>query len=305
MEIIGKPPVRKGLWIVKWILILLLCLGGILLLNMGYHESLRYLSVQQKAVTLPAVVTQVEEDWDSENGTYYVLYVSYTYRGTQYTDHYDTLRSKKKANDMLGKEVTITINPEKPTEQLRNIRSNCDAFVLFGGLLLMCGIFCAGLRSRKWCVEVYGWYQENIYQDLRGKVLRGSAFWIGLFCIAAVWLAVYLLRPKVYSAIFAALGVIALVTGVILLVCWIRRLRLIENRQCIIGRDVLVNKTVDKDSDGTTYYLHYSSGQKEWKRSVMPKKYAAAQIGTVIETVRLKEKGRPYLCFSRSDNEGF
>ena len=305
MDILEKPPVRKGLQIVKWILILSLCCGGILLLAISYKESLRYFSVRNKAVSVQAVVIEVVEVWDSETGIDYDIYVSYTYRGTRYTDHYDTLSSKKKAEAMLGKEVTVTINPEDPTEQLKDIRSNCDMFLLFGGILLMCGIFCAGLHCHKWGAEVSGWYQEVIYQDIRSKVLRGSAFWIGLFCIAAIWLAMYLLWPEVYHFLFAALGGIALVTGTVLLALWIGRLRLIDNRQYIVGRDELVNKTVHKDSDGTTYYLHYTNGQKEWKRSVTPKKYAASQVGTVIETVRLKEKGRPYLCFSRSDNEGF
>ena len=305
MDILEKPPVRRGLQIVKWILILSLCCGGILLLNAGYKESLRYFSVCDKAVSVQAVVTEIREDWDSETGTEYELYVSYTYRGTQYTDHYDTLRSRKKAEAMLGKEVTVTINPEDPTEQLKDIKSNCDMYLLFGGLLLMCGIFCAGLHSHKWGVEVSGWYQEVIYQDLRGKALRGSAFWLGLFCVAAVWLAMYLLWPEVYHVLFAVLGGIAVVTGTVLLAFWVRRLRLIDNRQYIVGRDELVNKTVHKDSDGTTYYLHYTDGQKEWKRSVTKKKYNAAQVGTVIETVRLKKGRRPYLSFSRQETEVF
>ena len=305
MDILEKPPARKGLQIVKWILILSLCCGGILLLQVGYKESLRYFSVCDKAVSVQAVVTEIREDWDSETGTEYELYVSYTYRGTQYTDHYDTLRSRKKAEAMLGKEVTVTINPEDPTEQLKDIKSNCDMYLLFGGLLLMCGIFCVGLHSHKWGVEVSGWYQEVIYQDLRGKALRGSAFWLGLFCVAAVWLAMYLLWPEVYHVLFAVLGGIALVTGTVLLILWVRRLRLIDNRQYIVGRDELVNKTVHKDSDGTTYYLHYTDGQKEWKRSVTKKKYNAAQVGAVIETVRLKKGRRPYLSFSRQETEVF
>ena len=111
--------------------------------------------------------------------------------------------------------------------------------------------------------------------------------------------------PALNRILFVLLGAAAMVAGLIILVCWVLRLRRIENRQYILGRDRLVNKTIDSDSDGTTYYLHYTNSQKEWKRSVTPKKYAASQVGTVIETVRLKEKGRPYLCFSRSDNEGF
>lgn len=305
MEILEKPPVRKGLRIVKWILIFSLCCGGILLLAISYKESLRYFSVRDKAVSVQAVVIEVVEVWDSETGIDYDIYVSYTYRGTRYTDHYDTLSSKKKAEAMLGKEVTVTINPEDPTEQLKDIRSNCDMYLLFGGLLLMCGVFCAALHCHKWGVEVNGWYQEVIYQDLRGKALRGSAFWIGLFCIAAPWLLMYLLWPEVYHFLFAVLGGIALVTGLVLLALWIGRLRLIENRQYIVGKDELVNKTVHKDSDGTTYYLHYTDGQKEWKRSVMKKKYNAAQVGTVIETVRLKKGRQPYLSFSRQETEAF
>ena len=305
MDILEKPPVRKGLQIVKWILILSLCCGGILLLQVGYTECLRYFSVCDKAVSVQAVVTEIREDWDSETGIDYDIYVSYTYRGTRYTDHYDTLRSRKKADAMLGKEVTVTINPEDPTEQLKDIKSNCDMYLLFGGLLLMCGIFCAGLHSHKWGVEVSGWYQEVIFQDLRGKALRGSAFWCGLFCVAVVWLSMYLLWPEVYHVLFAVLGGIALVTGTVLLAFWVRRLRLIDNRQYIVGRDELVNKTVHKDSDGTTYYLHYTDGQKEWKRSVTKKKYNAAQVGTVIETVRLKKGRRPYLSFSRQETEVF
>lgn len=305
MDIHEKPPFRKGLLIVKCLLVFSLSVGGILLLLYSHTEIQRYLSVQSKAVTLQAVVTEVRENWDSETGYDYDLYVSYAYNGKQYSDHYDTLNSKKKAEAMLGKEVTVTINPEDPTEQLKDIRSGCDMYLLFGGLLLMCGVFCVALHCRKWGVEVNGWYQEVIYQDLRSKVSRGSAFWIGLFCVAVAWLVMYLLRPEVYHFLFAVLGGIALLTGAVLLVCWVSRLRLIENRQYIVGRDELVNKTVHKDSDGTTYYLHYTDGQKEWKRSVMPKKYAAAQVGTIIETVRLKEKSKPYLCFSRKDNESF
>jgi hypothetical protein len=37
----------------------------------------------------------------------------------------------------------------------------------------------------------------------------------------------------------------------------------------------------------------------------MPKKYNAAQVGTVIETVRLKKNRRPYLSFSRQETEVF
>lgn len=306
MELLEKPPVRRGLQIIKWILILALCFGGCLLLKAGYEEGLRYLSVRNKAVSVQAVVSSVEEDWDSESGTDYHLYVSYAYCGNPYTDHYDTYSSKKKANAMLGEAVTITINPERPTEQVKEIRSGSDAYVLFCGILLMCGVFCMGLREREWGVAVSGWYPEVIFQDVRGKALRGSVFWLGLFCAGAVWLLFRCLRPQVYSGIFTVLGAAALITGTLLLVGWIRRLRLIDNRQYIVGRDTLVNKTTEKDSDGDdTYCLHYTNGQKEWKRSVIKKKYNAAQVGTVIETVRLKQGHRPYLSFSRQETEVF
>ena len=305
MEILEKPPIRKGIFILKWLLILALSVGGILLLLHSRNEIRRYLSVQGKAVTLEAVVTEVVEDSDSETGTDYDLYVSYDINGKKYKDRYDTLGNKKKANAMLGKTVSITINPEKPTEQLKEIQSGSDALLILAGGFLMFSIFCIDLRGRKWRVEVNGWYPEIVFQDIRGKALRGAAYWVGCLCAAGVWLTMCLKWPALNRILFVLLGAAAMVAGLIILVCWVLRLRRIENRQYILGRDRLVNKTIDSDSDGTTYYLHYTNGQKEWKRSVTPKKYAASRVGTVIETVRLKEKGRPYLCFSRSDNEGF
>ena len=261
--------------------------------------------MESKAVTLQAVITDVVEEGNSDDGYDYAQYVTYVYNGNQYKDRYDSLSNSKKAEAMLGKTVSITINPENPTEQLDEISARCDRDLMISVIFMMAGIFCADIRARKWRVEVQGWYPETVFRDARAKARRNASRWIGLLFAAGMWLTMYWRWPMLNRYLFILAGGAALVFGCVDLVRWIQVLRRVENQQYILGRDTLVHKSVDSDLDSTSYFLHYVNGKDEWKRCVSRKKYLAAQEGTAIETMRLQEKGRPYLCFSRSDQEGF
>ena len=77
-----------------------------------------YRDIQANPVTVTATVFKYEEDTktDADGGDkiVYVLYMSYTYEGEEYTTRYDTVRKEADARAALGKSVQIEINPDDP-----------------------------------------------------------------------------------------------------------------------------------------------------------------------------------------------
>lgn len=303
MDFSEKPPRQ-------YIKVIFKCLGlGILLvacvLNwyMGIENTVTYLRVGDHAVTVRGTVTRVEEYEDSEDGTSWRVYITYTYGKKEYTAQYmDSGNSKWK--NSLGMEITTQINPETPGQLMKDLCLDARNGILFGcifGALLLRLLF---WRTRKSWTECYGVNPSSIHRELV-DTHRRRVNWACFLLVGGILLPLCVFIPEIYNAFPLVVGVVCVIIGVYLLIGYWNTLRHIGNRDYQIRHDSLVDKDTTYDTDsGTTYYLVYSDGKNTWRHSVGKKKYDAARLGDRTQAVYLPGKKRPIAWFDPDRESG-
>ncbi len=300
MKHVNRTPLRIGMVLIKWLLILVLTVMGVSVLLESCGEYQRYLNVYKRGVTIAGEAYTVEEVYDSENGSDYYVHIRYTYEGKQYTTRYPKdFGSQRKAEELLGQMLEVTVNPDSPGEKISEIKSGVRSFAIISGVMLSIACGCLFIRHRKYSFEVFGWQRESVMKDMKRKWCADWRFSVW-FLTAGIW---FLMIPVVYDEVFGGFcyiwGALALILGCGQVKKQLRYRAANMRDDYTFSRDKLIKKEIDDDSDSTTYCLHYSDGQNYWNINVSAKKYYAAREGDVAETVRFSWEKKPYLHFNR------
>lgn len=300
MEFEKRPPVRKGIVLAKWLLILILTVLGAALLLYSRAEYDRYVDVSARAVTLTGEAYKIVEEEDSEGDTDYFIHVRYTYQGREYTTRYpETYGSRNRAEKLLGQMLEVTVNPDAPGEKISEIRSTVRMTAIISGLLLSIACSCLFIRQRKYWYEACGWQREYVLKDMKRKLRADWQKPVWLLTTGTWLIAVSFIYSAVFEGLMPLWGALVLVLGAMAVKKQLDYRSAFLREEYRFSRETLIRKEEDSDSDGTTYWLHYAGNQNAWREPVSRKKFLAAREGDLVEAVRFPEDKSPYLYSNR------
>ena len=257
----------------------------------------QYKRVYRTPLLVQATVSYYEEydDGDDENAC---SYVTYTVNGMTYTDVLYEEKDTVAALTPIGRTVTVSISPEDPSRTMADLAESGELALVFGAILLLgaAGLWSRLLRSRR-SKNVVGVPEPSALQRDVQLTVYGR-FWLAFWLLFSGLCVTFLLR---YPMLFGHGTRITLGIGVaFFLMCAYRAWRdlsclTIEDYE--VRRDVLERKEKDCDSDGTTYTLHYRSGDGLWTTTVSKRRFDDAHEGDLVLSVYLRGKRRPILHY--------
>jgi hypothetical protein len=301
MDFLEKPPVKISWRNLKCIAVPILLIICLLFTVGSVGNVARYEQVRTKPLILDVPVTHVDVDYDVENGDDYHAMVSYTYGGKNYTEKYRTFSTEKKAQALVGKTVTIYVDPQSPGDQLSDIKSGGIAQLVGGCGFLVLAILCLRISHRKSYAEVYGWRREAIKKDMLHKTRYSSAEeWLAP---AILFLGVAFTHPAAYldSPFFVLAALVIAIVGVIKLIRKMARIRKVKSDAFVIRRDTFVCKEHIPDDDGPDLYkVTYENENGSWTKTVSLKVYMKASPGDVIDCAYLEGERNPILSHTSS-----
>lgn len=107
---------------------------GLFLLIGGIFWTISGLKFKKNAVSIPAVITDIESYRDSDGDTHHNVYVSYSYEGKQYDD---IPLSEYSSSMYIGKEISLLCDPDHPGR----VQTNFGIYFGSGMLLFMGTVF--------------------------------------------------------------------------------------------------------------------------------------------------------------------
>ena len=257
----------------------------------------QYRRVYRTPLLAEATVARHEVDED-----FAYSYIDYALNGVTYTDV--LYESEDYSSDLtpIGREILVRVSPEDPSRTFEDLEESGYTLLLFGTILLLCvaGVWSWAVRARR-SKDVVGMPDPSVLQrDVRLTICGRYflAFWALLTaaCLVMKWR-----YPMVFGnelLVFASAGAILFV------ICFLRAVydtASLNEENFEVRRDVLERKELDRDPDGTTYFLHYRSGERLWKTLVSKKRFDAAREGDTVLAVYLRCKRRPVMHY---DNQG-
>jgi len=111
----------------------------------GVSSSIKYITFMNTAEKAPAVITNIEENTDSNYDYFYRHYIEYTINDITYSDSFNS----EKKQGRIGERISLLYNPENPQDNEFNRRNNDLSFFYYvvGGLLFMTGM---GIGMGRW-----------------------------------------------------------------------------------------------------------------------------------------------------------
>lgn len=262
-----------------------------------------YLQVWKNPVTVTATVTE-HDSYDDEGDTDYRSYISYEYNGV----HYDNIQyedcSDREDLTAVGTAVNVQVSPKDPSKQIDQLKG--------AGKLLHIGWFMPAFalafvyhflvnsRMSKDCLGTPD--MDTVQRDLKIHIL--GRFWgaFSFLCMLGYGLMYWRYSPL--------LGKIPLIIAGVCCPLWlwnlligIRDYRYVKLGEFQLHRDVLVNKEIKTDSEGSdSYHLYYQSADRKWDTTTNAENYQKAQIGSSVLAVYLKGKNKPTLHYDHRGN---
>lgn len=257
-----------------------------------------YRRVYQNPLTVTATVTWHDEYEDSEGGTDYKSYITYTVDDVEYSNiHYETTGSEEKLTP-LGTTIEVQVSPEDPADLLSELRDGAGLFLCLpiAGIIAGCWRMLAIRKRSKTGGSTPD--RETIRQDALLTV-RGRTAPVFFLLLCVIYSVLYLR----YSM---ALGILALFAALVCAVCWlvyfilaIRDANNLKKDNFRLHRDVLINKWVSTNADNDDIYsLTYQSQGRTWKETVPRSSYEKAQIGDTVLAVYLPGKKKPIVYYN-------
>lgn len=296
MDYLDKPPRKKAWFLFKCIIVPLLIGVCLILTGEMVKQANRYLRVEQDPLALDVVISYVDVDYDTENGDDYNAMVVYTCSGVKYERVYRTFSNEREARELVGRTVTILVDPESPGDMLERIGESGKSYLLFACIFLYIAVLCLNIRHRPTYVETHGWRREAVKKDILRNLRYAPGDFILVpivyFYAAAAFYPRLYLQPSVGDMIALAVALVALSAGF----SKRSRLKKAKNDAIILRRDIFVSKDVIPDTDGPdTYTVTYENERSRWTRQVPQKVYEAASEGDVIESAYLEGETKPVL----------
>ena len=300
MDILNKPAIRKFPLIAKCLLGLGLAVFTVFSILDSLSTAQKYRELMDDAVSVDAVITHVETEYDPDGDTYDAM-MKYKFDGVTYTDTYRNYSSRRDAEDMVGRTVTIEVNPWSPSEEMREIRGDGRSVLMNAAIGLCLFLLTLGIRHRCGYVEDYGWNRETVKKDLIRHIWRKSKFYCFMLPIV-MWFLVGLWYPEVYlgDTLGDIIGVCILLICCWRLVCFIKKLRLVYQDRFFLTRDTLVKKEDLSDSESNYYRVTYRGSNGVWSKKVSYGVYKNAREGDIFESVYMEGGKKPALSYSHN-----
>lgn len=262
-----------------------------------------YLQIYQNPVTVTATVTE-HESYDDDGDWDYRSYISYDYDGV----HYDNIQyedcGEQEDLTAVGTVVNVQVSPKDPSKQIDQLKGT--GRLLYIGWIMPAFLLgfvyhvLVNFRMSKDCLGTPD--MDTVQRDLKIHIL--SRFWgaFSFLCMLGYGLMYWRYSPL--------LGKIPLIIAGVCCPLWlwnlligIRDYRYVKLGEFQLHRDVLVNKEIKTDSEGSdSYHLYYQSADRKWDTTTNEENYQKAQIGSSVLAVYLKGKNKPTLHYDHRGN---
>lgn len=262
-----------------------------------------YLQVYQNPVTVTATVTE-HESYDDDGDWDYRSFISYDYNGTHYSNiQYEDCDDQENLT-AVGTVVNVQVSPKDPSKQIDQLKG--------AGKLLHIGLFLPAfalafvyhfLVNSRMSKDGLGTPDmETIQRDLKIHILDRP--WGAVLFLCGLGYGL------MYWRYFPLLGKIPLIIAGVSGVLWlwnlligIRDYRYVKLGEFQLHRDVLVNKEIKTDSEGSdSYHLYYQSADRKWDTTTNAENYRNAKIGYSVLAVYLKGQKKPTLHYNHQGN---
>ena len=300
MEHLDKTPIRNGVVGLKLFLGSIILIIIVILTSNCVGEALRYRSVTTNPLTLQAYITHVETIIDTDNGDDYDAMMKYSYGGQTYVDTYRRFSREEEAQMLVGKTVTIRVDPNAPGETLEEIQDDGGDSLFFASLLLAGLVVLLRLPNRESYVKTYGWRREAVKKDMISRIISTDLSSVFLAPILLYYSVTFCFAEVYFQLSFGdAIALCFAVGSLYLLWQCFGRLRMIHQDLFRLSKDTFVSKRISEDSDGhDTYYVSYENSGRIWEKSVKGKVYEEAGAGDVIDTAYILGETMPVLSRS-------
>ena len=272
--------------------------AGFWMVVRGFTALEHYSRVYKNPLVVTATVTSYGT-YDDEGDTDYRSYVSYEVDGKKYEKiRYEDKDYRSDLNP-IGTQVELKVSPEDPSSTISSLKSDTIMLVGFFFVLSIAAalwnIGISNMRSKKNSAIPD---TEVLEKDLKLTVL--GRFSLAIWILVSVLLFVLVWRyPVIMPRWISVAAVVCLILWLISVFKAARDIRLINNAEYEIRRDVLIDKNHDS-SDGDTYELTYKSQDKEWKTTVTKEVYHNTQKGDTVVAVHLPGKEKPLIHYDVS-----
>lgn len=298
MNTLQKPQLKKPWVYIKQALFLISLFLVILFLFLSACSAKLLSEASEHPLTVTAQIVSV--DVISSDTVSYDAIMRYTYEGVTYEAVYDSFSTRSKAEALLGTSVTAQVDLNEPARTLRTYKQNACGRLLCSGICMIFLCWCLCFPHRKSYVKTYGWELETVKKD----IFLHTPYPIALVLIWVICCGIVVLGfPQVYlngsmflynlilPAVYTAVGA-----------WWLIRYLLDRNRirknQIRLSKDICTRKSVEKDSDGQKhYYLKFSNGKRNWRRSIRLSDYDAIVEDTYVDTAYLGNRKKPALHY--------
>lgn len=285
-----KKPIASTVWMCAFVA--LLVIPGIKAVDICTRE-------QDSIRTVTAYVTKHEKRVDKDGDEKYTSYVSYTVNGKEYTDIRFETANRRSDLAWVGEAVDIEVSLKMPRIPISNLLD-------YGIVLLVLGVVLLTATFTHGCTV---WIRSKCTMGLKGtpdedmvcrdaKRIIWSNPWNYIFML--LFVIALLCRMRYAQWIGSRFGILVGLMGALLVLFLFRAFRLsarVENRDWELRADELVEKSQDNSYDykknrrgRTTYYLNFKSQDKNWSVDTTAENFRAAQEGTYLWAVHLKER---------------
>lgn len=262
-----------------------------------------YLQVYQNPVTVTATVTE-HESYDDDGDRDYRSYISYDYNGVHYDDiQYEDCGDREDLT-AVGTVVNVQVSPKDPSQRIDRLKGT-GKYLYIGFFLTACALaflyhFLVNSRMSEDCLGTPD--MDTVQRDLKLHILGRLWGAFSFLCMVGYGLMYWRYSPL--------LGKIPLIIAGVCCPLWlwnlligIRDYRYVKLGEFQLHRDVLVNKEIKTDSEGSdSYHLYYQSADRKWDTITNEENYQKAQIGSSVLAVYLKGKNKPTLHYDHRGN---
>ena len=159
------------------------------------------------------------------------------------------------------------------------------------------------LQKRRLSKDLLGTPDSDAVQrDLKIKIIGRMGYVLWLLS-ALAYVAAYLRYAPVLGNVPLIVAAVCCLFGLGGLRKVLRDYRKVCNQEFEIRRDVLVDKKIETDSEGSdSYRLYYQSGDRKWDTHTTWKNYELINIGDTVVAVYLEGNQKPTLHYDHQGN---
>ena len=221
--------------------------------EIGIKKYKEYKYYKDNSVPVTATISKIEERTDSDDDTYYIGYVSYSYKEETFNDVY----WKRVGSNSLGDKVSILIGRDNP-RYIFHGETGLYIFIIACCLLVIMLNLLTKIVHKKIPDDTECYYITDgmVANDLKPKFTIFLSK--SMLCIGTMFIIGNCLLSELFSITTKNVGITFFIFGVLFLFCSIFYINRISKTKYQLYIDKCVRKWSKNSGEDTDYYTTFS-----------------------------------------------